>query len=64
MIPQRARYMTLENVGQLSDDHPSACPSWRDQPGSADKHDDRCRQIHHFVEQDLSVNDCVFVGGL
>jgi hypothetical protein len=33
---QRARYMTLETVGQLSDDPSSACQPWRaDQPGNA-----------------------------
>jgi putative transposase len=47
---QRARYMTLEGVGQLSDDPSSACLQWRaDQPGNAGERGDQCRQPHHGV---------------
>jgi hypothetical protein len=50
MMNLRARYMTLESVGHLSDDPSSACQPWRaDQPGLAGQHGGQCHQLNHPV---------------
>src|SRR5690606_28470359 len=56
---QRACYMTLERVGQLSDDPSSACLQWRaDQPGLAGKLGDQCSQLHHAVGHYQGIRTC------
>lgn len=48
---QRACYMTLESVGQLSDDPFTACPPWRaDQPGHAGQHGQLHLSVGHRLQ--------------